>query len=80
MQHRDAKQRNVGLVTDHKDVQLGRARKRYRRRVELAGEAGDVFFFFLMFRVFFFFLWRSLIDFSHPCIKRETKKKHTVDL
>ena len=53
MQHRDAKQRNVGLVIDHKDVQLGRARKRYRRRVELAGEAGDVFFFFFFF--FFFF-------------------------
>ena len=56
MQHRDAKQRNVGLVIDHKDVQLGRARKRYRRRVELAGEAGDVFFFFFLdvLCVFFF--------------------------
>ena len=47
------------------------SRKRCRCRVELAGWwSWGCFFFFLKFCVF---LSRSLIDFSHPCNKKQRK-------
>ena len=72
MQHRDAKLRNVGLVIDHEDIQLGSA--------IVAGwsclvKLGMLFFFFFFFDVLFFF-FLSLIDFSHPC--NEKQRKNTL--
>ena len=53
------------------------SRKRYRRRVELAGEAGDVWVFFLFFfclMFVFFYLAPSLIFLIH--VTRNKEKTH----
>ena len=49
------------------------SRKRYRRRVELAGEAGMFFFFF--FLCVFFYLAPSLIFLFH---ETKNKEKNTL--
>ena len=65
MQHRDAKQRNVGLVIDHEDIQLGSAIVAGWSWLVKLGMVFSFFFFFSFDVLFFFYRAPSLIFLIH---------------